>query len=319
MVVGLDRDMVAAMAAHTWLESPMLSLGAGPAGTASPSEHRAPSPALAAHVARFILTIVDRPADAVLDAFLLHETAYIRLPVEGRWQAQIGGRWVEQPGPVIFGAQSRRLPVRYAGPVVLASIPIPPAAWHCFFAEPAEAFADGVAAVADPWRERLLWACADIRDKEETFRRLETVMQERVAAAPRPPDATSAWFERIARQDPARPVAAIAREAGLDPRAFNHLVRDHFGHPPKTVLRRSRFLDMASAMRGLGRSEEQAVAELRYYDASHLNRECRLFVGMTPAQFRRTPTPMFTSGLEVRKHRQLADRLSPEGAAPPTT
>jgi len=68
-------------------------------------------------------------------------------------------------------------------------------------------------------------------------------------------------------------------------------------------------------MRGLAVPSADELAELRFYDASHLNREFREFVGMTPAQFRRTPTPLLTPGLEVRQQRKRAD-LAPHAPAP---
>jgi len=39
---------------------------------------------------------------------------------------------------------------------------------------------------------------------------------------------------------------------------------------------------------------------LRYFDQSHLNREFRHFFGMTPGQFEKATTPLFTAGLKLR-------------------
>lgn len=44
---------------------------------------RAPSGDLAQFVARFFILIIERPDDAVLEDFLLHETAYVRVPTRG--------------------------------------------------------------------------------------------------------------------------------------------------------------------------------------------------------------------------------------------
>jgi methylphosphotriester-DNA--protein-cysteine methyltransferase len=96
------------------------------------------------------------------------------------------------------------------------------------------------------------------------------------------------------------------------PRRLDRHVRAHFGHPPKTVLRRSRFLDMAAVLRGLSPAGDGDEALMRFYDASHLNREFRLFLDMPPKRFSKTPTLLFTPGLEVREQRKLADAAAAE-------
>jgi AraC-like DNA-binding protein len=277
---------------------------------------RTPPDDLAPFVARFFVTIFDRPGDAVLEDFLLHETAYIRVPVIGQWSTMIDGAWQDYEGPMLFGAQQRRFPVRCVGPIVAAGFAIRPAGWFGFSDAPADELADRlVPIVPGRWNEALRWACDDVFDQEQTFARLHQVVREHLVVRAVTPDMISARFERIARVDPTRPVTEIAAEFGISGRRLDRAVRQHFGHLPKTVMRRSRFLDMAAVMRGLAVPSADELAELRFYDASHLNREFREFVGMTPAQFRRTPTPLLTPGLEVRQQRKRAD-LAPHAPAP---
>ena len=280
------------------------------------SVSRAPADDLAPFVARFFLTIVDRQKTAVLEDFLLNETAYIRLPMIGRWSTMIDGQWRDYEGPMLFGAQQRRFPVRCVGPIIAAGFAIRPGGWFGFCDRPAEALADRLEPIAaGRWNEALRWACGDVFDHEQTFDRLQQVVREHLVIRAAAPDLVSTRFERIARTDPTRPVTEIAAEFGLSGRRLDRAVRQHFGHLPKTVMRRSRFLDMAAVMRGLAVPSADELAELRFYDASHLNREFREFVGMTPAQFRRTPTTLFTPGLEVRQQRKRAD-LAPHAPAP---
>ena len=73
-----------------------------------------------------------------------------------------------------------------------------------------------------------------------------------------------------------------------------------YGLTPKAILRRSRFLDMAEAMRGFSTPAESQLAMLRYFDQSHLNREFRRFTGQTPGKFKKSVTPLFTAGLKLR-------------------
>ncbi len=285
-------------------------------GGAPLSLSRTPPVALAEHIARFFVTIIERPADSLLDDFLLHENAYVRVPLVGSWETLVDDRWVAYEGPMLFGAQERRFPVRCRGPVIAAGFMIRPGAWFSFCDEPADRMADRLAPIGGDWGAALRWATADIYDHEQTFSRMEQVVHERVVVRATPIDPVSAAFERIARIDPVRPVADIAAEFGMSGRRLDRTVRAHFGHLPKTVLRRSRFLDMAAVMRGLAVPTADELAELRFYDASHLNREFRQFVEMTPAQFRRSQTMLFTPGLEVRQQRKRVD-LAPHVVAAP--
>ncbi|WP_394647085.1 helix-turn-helix domain-containing protein [uncultured Sphingomonas sp.] len=285
-------------------------------GGAPLSLSRTPPDSLAGHVARFFVTVIERPADALLDDFLFHENAYIRVPLVGTWETLIDGNWVGYEGPMLFGPQQRRFPVRCRGPVLAAGFAIRPGAWFTFCDEPADRMADRLVPLDGDWSAALRWATADVYDHEQTFARMEQVVRERVVIRAVPIDPVSAAFERIARVDPVRPVADIAAEFGMSGRRLDRTVRAHFGHLPKTVLRRSRFLDMAAVMRGLAVPTADELAELRFYDASHLNREFREFVGMTPAQFRRSETMLFTPSLEVRQQRKRVE-LAPHIVAAP--
>lgn len=285
-------------------------------GGAPLSVSRTPPPAVAEHIARFFVTIIERPGDALLEDFLLHEFAYVRVPLVGTWETLVDGVWVAYEGPMLFGAQQRRFEVRCRGPVIAAGFMIRPGGWFSFCDEPADRMSDRLVPLDGGWGAALRWATADVYDLEQTFERLEQVVRERVIVRAAPVDPVSAAFERIARVDPVRPVAEIAAEFGMSGRRLDRAVRSHFGHLPKTVLRRSRFLDMAAVMRGLAVPTADELAELRFYDASHLNREFREFVGMTPAQFRRSPTLLFTPMLEVRQQRKRVE-LAPHVVAAP--
>lgn len=276
---------------------------------------RTPPATLADYVARFFVTIIERPEDAVLEDFLLHDAAYIRVPVFGQWEALIDGTWTRYEGPMLFGAQRRRFPVRCIGPIIAAGFAIRQGGWCAFSDRPAHEMVDRVVPIDGAWGQALRWACANILDHEETFARMQNVVRDRLIIHPVRPEADAAAFELIARVDPTRPVAEIAGKLGMSGRRLDRMVRQYFGHQPKTVMRRSRFLDMAAVMRGLAVPTTDELAELRFYDASHLNREFREFVGMTPAQFRRTPTTLFTPSLELRQQRKRVD-MAPHLAAP---
>jgi AraC-like DNA-binding protein len=109
-----------------------------------------------------------------------------------------------------------------------------------------------------------------------------------------------ACFEAIAREDSTIQVCHAAERVGMSTRQFERHCCAAFGHSPKVILRRSRFLDMAQAMRGFSEPSAEHFAALRYFDQSHLNREFRHFFDTTPGQFEKVATPLFTAGLKLR-------------------
>ena len=277
-----------------------------------------PSADLAGYVARYYVTIIDQPADAVTEDFLLNETAMVRILVRGDWEAFTDGEWRRWSGPLLLGAQAGALRVRARGPMAVAGFAIRPGGWFGLETAPASDFVDRVTQMTGNWGDALLAAAADIDDHHGTIVGMEAVVRDRVAALAIPPNESMARFETMARADPLISVSAAAAAIGRSQRQFERDVRRHFGHPSKTVLRRGRFLDMAAVMRGLAVPNADALAELRFYDQSHRNREFRLFTGMTPRMFEQTPTPLLTPGLEVRQQRKLQDLalLRPGETAP---
>jgi AraC-like DNA-binding protein len=277
------------------------------------SDHRAPSPALHEIVARHYDFGAELPESFELVDSLLSETAFIRILLKGDWAAQMpDGTW-QNSGPVLlFGSNSRPLRVRCRGSFEVIGIAIRPAGWASLFDQPAHHYTDRMLALGEVWgsdADRLLAAVqAAGGDIEAIIAAVEAILLERIAARPRiKPDPQMLAFEHIARYDSTRKVAEVCAEIGIAQHALERHCRASFGMTPKRVLRRSRFLDMASVMRGLFTPDDEVLAGLRYSDQSHLNKEFREFIGMTPGQFVVTPTPLLTAGLELRNGLRYRD------------
>lgn len=280
----------------------------GETRTGLPVAHNAaPPPHQAGVIGRYYITAIDQPADRVTEDILLSETAMMRILVRGEWEwfkRNVG--WIPVAGAMLCGAERRGLKVRCRGPMAVAGFAIRPGGWPLLMPHSHAKVADQIVRVDGDWGTRLEAAAADIDDHTATIARLTAAVEARL-----PADRTITplieRFETIAREQPTRAVADIAAELGVTPRRLDTLVRAHFGHLPKTILRRSRFLDMAAVMRGLAVADEETLAGLRFYDRSHRNLEFRQFVDMTPAAFERARTPLLTAGIEVRQQRKLAD------------
>lgn len=281
------------------------------------SRNYAPSEALAPYVARHYIFSVDAPDSFELIDQILSETIFIRLLLRGDWAAELApGEWSNVGPAVFFGANSVPLRVRVRGGFRVVGIALCPAGWRGFSDVSADHFTDRMVALRDHWGGRadaLLRDVAAIESDDEAGdaaivaaieRHVSALLAERgwIAA-----DADMQRFEHIARNDSTALVRDVAASFGVTSRQLERQCHACFGMSPKAVLRRSRFLDMASAMRGLSQPDEPELAALRYYDQSHLNREFRHFISMTPRQFAQTPTPLLTAGLELRNLRKAED------------
>lgn len=203
--------------------------------------------------------------------------------------------------------------VRVRGGFHVVGIAIRPGGWRALFDRPASDCTDRMLALGDLWgsaSDTLYNAVAtvDCEDDAGVVCAIEQVIGTLLAGQDsNHADAAMQEFELIARNDSTILIRDAADRLGLSSRQLERHCLASFGMSPKTVLRRSRFLDMASAMRGLSQPSDEQLAALRYYDQSHRNREFRRFIGMTPGKFSATPTPLLTAGLELRNLRKAED------------
>jgi AraC-like DNA-binding protein len=271
------------------------------------SRNYAPSPHLAPYVARHYVFRPPLPDDFVMVDRLLAETAFVRILITGDWAAEVApGRW-ERPGDVLFfGANARPFKVRVRGPFFIVGVALRPSGWRALSDRPASDFADRMVRLADVWGEDAEARFADVAkltDDDAIVAVCEAAITAQLKA-PQRVNRAMQHLESVARLDSATRVEDVADELGISSRQLERLSTAHFGHTPKTVMRRSRFLDMAAAMRGLGDPDDDYLAALRYFDQSHRTREFKHFIGMTPAEFERTPTPLLDAGIQLRQDRK---------------
>lgn len=274
------------------------------------SRNYPPSAALAPYVRRHYVFDARLPDDFTLIDRLLSETAFIRILLEGDWLAEIvPGDWRGAGPIVLFGPNAKPLPVRVAGPFLVIGVAVRPSGWRSIFGCPANECADRMVPLAERWgdaADALLDAVRGAADDAAIVAAIEQALIAQIALhGEHRADPQMRRFEDIARHDSTIRVADAAAKLGLSPRQMERQCLAGFGHSPKAVLRRSRFLDMATAMRGFGSPSEDELAALRYFDQSHLNREFRAFIDMTPGAFAQAETPLLTAGLKLR-----ADGLS---------
>jgi len=286
------------------------------------SDSRAPTDDLAPWVARLYFSSVDAPATHVLSCGLFCENSILRIQFDGDWLAQSAEGPVTRGRDVIlFGPQTRRMPVQVRGGFTSIGVALRPGAVRALGGRPEQDNADRLNDPAQIGIEREAWldmlspeAGPDVwRERMEGA--LRTLIAHRAAA---PPDPVSVWFERVSYANPSASVAQCAADYGIEIKRLERIVRRDFGMTPKQVMRRARALDMASHLRGVADRDEAEALMLRYYDQSHLIRDFTALIGMSPRQFVERPQPLMTLCLETRQARRLEvlDRLAP-GQSPP--
>lgn len=265
----------------------------------------APSLDLRAFVRRHYVFEGDLPDDYVLEDKLLSEFAFIRILVRGEWTAETSpGNWTSAGRAVFFGANGRPLNVRCRGAFKVVGFAVRPSGWKALFPRPAHEVADQMLPLSDligPAADVMLDGVMKAPDDEAAIKAMEDVLVSLHEQKGRPlGDGTLRRFEDIAQYDSTTPVHVAAEKLGLSVRQFERRCLATFGHLPKTVLRRSRFLDMATAMRGFSNPDQEILAALRYFDQSHRTNEFKHFIGFTPRAFEQAPTPLLTAGLKLR-------------------
>jgi AraC-like DNA-binding protein len=267
----------------------------------------APSADLAPYVKQHFVFRAPLPEDFTLIDQLCSETAVIRVLLGGDWAAEFPPADWRYEGPgILFGANSKCFRVRVRGPFTVVGVALRPSGWHGLFDWKAQQFTDNMWSLRDLWGElsdRLYNDLCDAGDCNETMvAAIEAVVRDRLKAVNSYAfDPQMAAFENIAREDSTIRVADAAEQIGLSDRAMERRCCATFGLTPKAILRRSRFLDMAAVFRGISNPDAEERAALRFSDQSHLNREFRHFVNMTPGAFEKASTPLLNAVLKLRE------------------
>ena len=265
-----------------------------------------PSPALAPYIRRHYVFEAELPADSEIVDGLLAENAFVRVILRGDWAAENEPAGLQATGrAVLFGANARPLKVRVRGPFTVAGFAIRPSGWSSLFWVPARVYTDRILSLSDAWGDIVDTLLSDLDQAEDDAAKIAAlelaIMMQMNRIGSRHADDAIATFEAIARTDSMIKVEDIAAQLNLSIRQLERRCLATCGLTPKMILRRSRFLDMAAAMRGFSSPSDEELAKLRYFDQSHLNREFKRFANMTPGAFASALTPLFTAGLKLRE------------------
>jgi len=282
----------------------------------------APSQDLIPWIARLYCTPVQLPPDYTLQSGLLNDTAIIRIQLSGDWQAQTAdGMMNLGPAALVFGTQSRFMPVWVKGSFLSIGVALRAGAGHALLGADASKLVDRIVHFEHFGLDGL-GMLEELRQHEGAtawFKVVEDRFRAVVESKGRPlPDPVSSAFEALSYSNPSVKITDFAKDIGISLRTLERLVRRDFGLTPKQVLMRARALDMASHLHGVADEEEAEELMLRYFDQAQMTREFTQLFGMSPRKFMATPNPLLTLTLESRQAKRLEalERLTPGANRP---
>lgn len=96
-------------------------------------------------------------------------------------------------------------------------------------------------------------------------------------------------------------VEDLAARTGMTPSKLMRFCKARFGFPPKLLLRRQRFLRMLEALHQRPYSEWHRFVDPQYTDQSHMIREFKSFLGLSPGQYLARSRPIQQASALARR------------------
>lgn len=273
------------------------------------SYSRAPADDIAPWIGRLYASAADLPKGYRLECGLFYETTVFRMQLRGEWGADTqDGQRSERRSALMFGPQTKMMRTTVHGSFLSVGFSLRPGTGHALLRTQTRMLLDRFISCDEMGLPGT--AALDRLEQESEPEGWFAVLEHFIRAIVKEkggeqPDPVTARFELSAMIDSSFAVADFAEELGISQRQLERIITRDFGLTPKQVLRRSRALDMAAHLRGVGDDEEAHEMALRYYDQSHLIREFTALFGMSPSQFVSRPQPLLTMGLETRQAGRL--------------
>ena len=129
---------------------------------------------------------------------------------------------------------------------------------------------------------------ADMSSAEAAFDRIDSFLTQIGPNATEEVELANRIVQVISTNRSITRVELISENFGIGLRTLQRLFLGYIGVSPKWVIQRIRLIEAAERMRDTSQQMDFAMLalELGYSDQSHLIRDFKVMVGMTPAQYR---------------------------------
>ena len=142
-------------------------------------------------------------------------------------------------------------------------------------------------------------------DDEGTARRIDRFLRD-ICPASSPHEEKVVTVHEALRNPEVGDVETLSEQLGYSRRTLERLSARFFGFPPKTLLRRQRFVRSLGKFLADPERSWSASLDGHYVDQAHFVREFRAFMGMTPSGYAQIPHPF----LETTFNRRLAEQAA---------
>lgn len=267
-------------------------------------EFRVPAPALAPYFSTFYeMHIV--PGEQVADC-MPPEWAQIYTGIDHAWEMgpDLTAGLVPTPGQTIVCGPTRK-PRWVRGGGRIFGLGILPTGWSRLWHRPCNEYADRIVSLAElAGAEECAALQHDLHRAADFDARIvaaEAWLSQRVATTP--PNPAQPLIDRLYAKlnDPdIAPLEDIADWLGLSATQFARLCKRGFGFPPKLLLRRQRFMRMLGEMHSRPYSEWRDFIDPLYVDQSHMLRDFRDFLRMSPTAYFALPRPILHATTRAR-------------------
>lgn len=291
---------------------PIVSLtGATPDGMPLSLNH-SPREALRPWVIRVSVTDVTLAPGQKIVCRTFNEHPVLRVIFGAHWTAHTAdGAQDYHPGeeglPLYFGPNAKHMPLVAHGSFRVMTVNFAPGAGSAFDLPPQRETVDRIYRFDPiargtevlpgyrPQPDKRIWHEAAERQLEEAL----------TALAPKRPDPLMTNFETLCLTDPGGSLEEFARHNAITRRTLERTIAREWGVTPHEALRRARAMDMVAVLLGVALEEEEQELRLRYFDQSHLIREMRHYLSMTPGQLQQGAHPLLGITMEIRQSRRL--------------
>jgi AraC-like DNA-binding protein len=249
-----------------------------------------PSPRLRRYISAFYA--FDIASGVPVDDLAVPEWGNIRLIQSGGYQHGHGGQWSDGFPAMLQGPSSQAVPFR-VDRCNMIGLGLLPEGFARFWAIDLGTIADASAPldqIMGPAATRLADLLAAATDTDARLMAIDTFFLELLDRTREPPaTADVARIHALLNNPEISQIPELADAAGMSPASLARFCKKRFGFAPKLLLRRQRFLRMLEALHARPYAEWPDFLDPQYVDQSHMIRDFRHFMGMTPGQYLAQP------------------------------
>lgn len=226
---------------------------------------------------------------AVVEDGLPPESANLRTGTAEIYEAAIGAGSLRPVPPAIISGPTDRVTHLRIKKGKFWGIGLTPAGWARLVALPADEFVNRFADIGQYASLDSLHGMLDelrslVDDTQAAVMLMNNTFRSVLGVRPQGEGAIHAVHHAILSET-AGSVAQLASMVGMSVRTFERFCKRHFGFPPRTLLRRQRFLRSLSKFMLDPSMKWIDSLDGQYHDQAHFIRDFRSVMGMAPGEF----------------------------------